>query len=61
MSNNNKQILEMVKKYGNGLVYCEKCQSIEFKGWQYVIMRDDKIYLATKTQKELIEKLHQIV
>lgn len=64
-SNTTKKIIEMVEKHG-GLYYMGKCTDKgEYKG-QYTILHKSiggeyKVYLATKTQKEMIEKLSQVV
>lgn len=58
MSKSTETILEMVKKHG-GLYYMGKCS--EFKG-QYVILKsNNEMYLMTRTQKEMIEKLSQVI
>ena len=60
MSNNEKTIIDMVSKYGKGdLYYMGKCR--EFNGQYVILEKNNDVFLATKTQKEMIEKLSRII
>ena len=60
MSNNEEIIIDMVLKYGKGdLYYMGKCR--EFKGQYVILEKNNDVFLITKTQKEMIEKLSRII
>ena len=61
MSKNVKTIFELIEKHGRGLMYVQgTTQEKEYKGCKYFLYDGEKIYLETKTQKEMIEKLKAV-